>query len=49
MALFTDLLKLDNLTSDPVSPPDGSIWYRSDLSKFRIREGGVTKSIDATP
>ena len=37
----------DDLADDPVSPPDGCMWYRSDLQEFRIRDSGVTKTITA--
>ena len=40
---------LDSLTADPSSPPDGCGWHRSDLAEFRIRLGGVTKSIQVVP
>lgn len=39
---------LGTFTSDPVSPPDGSIWYNSTLGKFRKRQAGVTSDLDTT-
>ena len=30
------------LTADPTSPPDGSVWVRSDDGSLRWRSGGVT-------
>jgi hypothetical protein len=44
MAHVTLQLDLDGVTADPGSPPDGSVWYRSDLDQYRGRFGGVTIS-----
>jgi len=41
-------LELDPQTSDPAAPPDGLVWYRSDLTQYRIRRGGVTLNIADT-
>jgi hypothetical protein len=38
-------IQLGNLTADPSSPANGSIWYRTDLGKFRGRENGVSKDL----
>lgn len=35
----------NGLSSDPSSPPAASIWYRSDLSRFKIREGSSTSTV----
>ena len=45
MALPVEDIVFDDLAADPESPADGTMWYRSDLPEFRVRESGVTKSI----
>lgn len=30
------------VTSDPASPVDGDIWYRSDLDEWKGRKNGTT-------
>lgn len=35
------------LTADPLTPKDGTIWYRSDLNAFRLRINGTTSSLVA--
>ncbi len=37
-----DILELTGVTSDPSSPQDGSIWYRSDVDELRCRVNGNT-------
>lgn len=34
--------------SDPASPPDGAVWYRTDLNEYRGVENGTTVSFDTT-
>ena len=48
MSLNIDHIELDQLTSDPATPEDGWIWYRSDLGEIKIRENGTTKSFPKT-
>jgi hypothetical protein len=38
---------LGAFTSDP-SPIDGTMWYRSDLGKFRKKENGTVSDLDTT-
>ncbi len=38
-------LSIPVLSSDPVSPENGTIWYNSSDDKFRSREGGVTSEL----
>ena len=40
-------LLVDVVTSDPASPFNGMIWYRSDLNAFRVRINGATYSLVA--
>jgi len=35
-------------TSDPSSPVDGQIWFRTDTNQLKIRNGGTTKSVTLT-
>lgn len=35
---------LDPRTSDPASPIDGQVWYRTDTDVFHVRINGATKS-----
>lgn len=46
MPLPLDSIIFDDLASDPVSPPDGCMWYRSDLGEYRVRRSGVTKTLE---
>ncbi|MDD4050216.1 MAG: hypothetical protein PHX47_04405 [Candidatus ainarchaeum sp.] len=39
---INDVLCLNSITSDPASPTDGSIWYRSDTDEFRVRVNGTS-------
>ncbi len=39
---LTGILRLTGLASDPVSPTDGDIWYRTDLDEYRARANGAT-------
>jgi len=41
--------ELNGLTADPVAPPDGCIWYRSDLKEYRIRRDGGTEVLASAP
>ena len=41
----TNGIEFDGLTADPITPPDGCVWYRGDLKEFRQRVNGVTKTI----
>ncbi len=41
-------LRVPIVTSDPGSPADGDIWYRSDLNQLRLRKGGVTVRFNVT-
>jgi len=43
-----NILKLPGITSDPTSPDDGDIWYRSDLKEFRCRADGVSYKLMMT-
>lgn len=43
--LDPDGLIVPVLDADPSSPQNGTIWYRSDLGKFRGRENGVSKDL----
>lgn len=36
------------VTEDPQSPPDGAVWYRTDLDEYRGVEGGTTVSFSTT-
>jgi hypothetical protein len=40
--LNLSLLDLDDLTADPVSPSDGTLWYRGDLNTLYVRSNGST-------
>jgi hypothetical protein len=40
-------LHFKNLTSDPSSPLDGSLWFRSDTGKFRSRIAGASANFGA--
>lgn len=42
---INEALFLGSLTSDPDSPENGQIWYRSDLGAFRLRQDGDTGTI----
>lgn len=42
MALKLYAIQLDELTADPGSPVEGQVWYRTDLSQFRIYRNGAT-------
>ena len=37
-----DILLLNGITSDPTTPTNGSIWYRSDTGEFRVRANSHT-------
>jgi hypothetical protein len=37
--------RIVNVASDPGSPTDGQIWYRTDLDVYRVRQNGVTRSL----
>jgi len=45
MSLATESILFDSLTVDPATPPDGLVWYRSDLNQFRQRANGVTTTL----
>lgn len=36
------------LTSDPVAPMQGEVWFRGDQNQLRWREGGVTYQVTGT-
>ncbi len=36
---------LELLAADPATPTNGQAWYNNATSKFRAREGGVTKDM----
>lgn len=38
-------LVVPSMTSDPASPTDGELWYRSDTDVYKVRQNGVTKTI----
>jgi hypothetical protein len=38
-------VELDPQAADPAAPPDGLLWYRSDISQYRIRRGGSTYNV----
>ena len=42
MALQVETIRLDQLTSDPVSPADGEVWYNSTTNKFNVQLSGST-------
>lgn len=46
---FRDLLRLVGLTSTPVSPTAGDVWFRSDLSQVRASDGGVGQPLTIGP
>lgn len=39
---------LPQLASDPTSPSNGEIWYRSDTDEYRAQQGGSTVTFDTT-
>jgi hypothetical protein len=39
-------LRVPRMTSDPGSPVDGTIWYRTDTDKLRLRAAGVTVDLN---
>jgi len=45
---LTDLLNLQGVTSDPSSPAESFIWFRSDLGELRIRIGTTTYKFNLT-
>lgn len=44
MSLQISDIILDGVTSDPVSPVDGQMWYRSDLGEVKQKKGGTIKT-----
>lgn len=34
--------RVPHVAADPASPPDGAVWIRSDLRRFRFRANGLT-------
>lgn len=38
-------VNLGSVTSDPASPADGALWYRSDTDKFKARANAATQSL----
>lgn len=45
MALNINDIILDGKTSDPISPVDGEMWFRSDINEWRFRKNGQTKKL----
>lgn len=43
--IFKNVIKLFSTTSDPASPSNGDLWYRSDTSRPRVRANGTTQSL----
>ena len=41
-SIVANSILFEGLTSDPTTPSDGSMWYRSDLKKFYKRVDGAT-------
>lgn len=37
-----------SVEQDPSDPPDGAVWYRSDLAEYRGQESGTTVTFDTT-
>lgn len=44
-----DVIVPPRLDEAPQQPPDGSVWYRTDLGEFRGVEDGTRVSFDTTP
>jgi len=40
---------LGGQTSDPITPTDGTFWYRSDTDEFRARANGTTYKLTLNP
>lgn len=45
---FGEAVRLDSQTSDPASPSDGDLFYRSDLDRARLRANGAWVSLATT-
>jgi hypothetical protein len=48
MAVQTEGVVLDSLTSDPGSPEDGQTWYNSTTKKFYKRVNSITEEVSFT-
>ncbi len=46
---ISGVLKLTGSTSDPTSPPDGTVWHRTDLDEIRARLNATTYKLVVNP
>ena len=40
--------RVPHVATDPVSPPDGAVWLRSDTGQLSARISGTTKRVTLT-